>query len=91
MAFDEEEVLQLSELQHFAFCRRQWTLIHIENLWAENECTVEGGFLHGEEGLLLNLSRGVQARAATLGSGGCAAAVHAGDVSGFPTRGHHRR
>ena len=23
-------------IQHFRFCRRQWALIHIENLWAEN-------------------------------------------------------
>ena len=41
MAFDEEEYLQLSGLQHLAFCRRQWALIHIENQWAENERTVE--------------------------------------------------
>jgi len=29
MAFKEEEYLQLSGLQHFSFCRRQWALIHI--------------------------------------------------------------
>lgn len=46
MAYDEEEYLQLSGLQHFAFCRRQWALIHIEDQWAENERTVEGNFLH---------------------------------------------
>ena len=46
MAYDEEEYLQLSGLQHFAFCRRQWALIHIEDQWAENERTVEGHFLH---------------------------------------------
>ena len=46
MAYDEEEYLQLSGLQHFAFCRRQWALIHIEDQWAENERTVEGSFLH---------------------------------------------
>ncbi|WP_369347626.1 CRISPR-associated protein Cas4 [Acetivibrio straminisolvens] len=36
----------LSGIQHFAFCKRQWALIHIEQLWAENERTVEGHFLH---------------------------------------------
>lgn len=42
----EERYLQLSGLQHFAFCRRQWALIHIENLWKENLRTVEGDLLH---------------------------------------------
>lgn len=33
-------------MQHFAFCRRQWALIHIERQWAENLRTVEGQLLH---------------------------------------------
>lgn len=36
----------ISGLQHFAFCRRQWALIHIEQLWNENLRTVEGEILH---------------------------------------------
>jgi len=36
----------LSGIQHFAFCRRQWALIHIEQLWDENLHTVEGNLLH---------------------------------------------
>lgn len=46
MAFNEEEYLQLSGLQHFSFCRRQWALIHIEQQWAENLRTVDGRILH---------------------------------------------
>ena len=46
MAFKEEDWLQLSGLQHFAFCRRQWALIHIENQWAENYRTVDGHLMH---------------------------------------------
>lgn len=46
MIYKEEEFLQLSGLQHFAFCRRQWALIHIEQQWKENVRTVEGSFLH---------------------------------------------
>lgn len=46
MAYLEEEFLQLSGLQHFAFCRRQWALIHIEQLWNENLRTVEGNLFH---------------------------------------------
>ena len=42
----EEEYLQLSGLQHFAFCRRQWALIHLENQWQENLRTVEGELFH---------------------------------------------
>ena len=46
MAFKEEEYLQLSGLQHFSFCRRQWALIHIEQQWAENVRTTDGRILH---------------------------------------------
>jgi CRISPR-associated exonuclease Cas4 len=42
----EEDYLQLSGIQHFSFCRRQWALIHIEEQWAENLRTVEGKLLH---------------------------------------------
>ena len=42
----EEEYLQLSGLQHFAFCRRQWALIHLETQWKENLRTVEGDLFH---------------------------------------------
>ena len=41
-----EDLLPLSGLQHFAFCRRQWALIHLEQQWQENLQTVEGGLLH---------------------------------------------
>ena len=43
---NQDIFLHLSGIQHFAFCRRQWALIHIENLWAENVRTVEGNILH---------------------------------------------
>jgi CRISPR-associated exonuclease Cas4 len=41
-----DELLALSGIQHFYFCRRQWALIHIERLWQENALTVEGRLLH---------------------------------------------
>ena len=46
MIYSESDFLQLSGLQHFAFCRRQWALIHIENQWAENFRTIDGSILH---------------------------------------------
>ncbi|MBP8986033.1 MAG: CRISPR-associated protein Cas4, partial [Syntrophobacterales bacterium] len=44
--YDEEDLLQLSALQHFLFCPRQCALIHIEQIWEENLYTIEGELLH---------------------------------------------
>ena len=44
--YKEEDYLMLSGIQHFAFCKRQWALIHIENQWEENLRTVEGRIMH---------------------------------------------
>ncbi len=44
--YSEEEMLQLSGIQHYVFCPRQWALIHIEQLWADNSLTTEGALLH---------------------------------------------
>ena len=38
--------MQLSGLQHFLFCRRQWALIHVEGQWRENLRTAEGTLFH---------------------------------------------
>lgn len=46
MEYREEDYLMLSGIQHFAFCRRQWALIHIEQQWQENEYTIAGELLH---------------------------------------------
>lgn len=46
MEYNEADYLQLSGIQHFRFCRRQWALIHIENQWAENSRTVGGEIMH---------------------------------------------
>ncbi len=40
------DYLLLSGIQHFVFCRRQWALIHIEQLWAENYFTIDGQIRH---------------------------------------------
>lgn len=44
--YSEDELLPLSGIQHFAFCERQWALIHVECQWEENVRTVEGRQLH---------------------------------------------
>lgn len=43
---NEDNYLLISGIQHFIFCRRQWALIHIEQLWAENYFTVDGQIKH---------------------------------------------
>ncbi len=44
--YNEEDYLQLSGLQHFIFCRRQWALIHVEKQWAEDYRTADGQVFH---------------------------------------------
>lgn len=44
--YAEEDYLMLSGIQHFAFCRRQWAMIHIEQQWAENYRTTAGELMH---------------------------------------------
>jgi len=46
VAWDEEDCLPLSGIQHCAFCKRQFALIHVERLWSENVLTFEGRALH---------------------------------------------
>ena len=36
----------LSGLKHFAFCKRRWALVHIEQLWQENTLTLDGHYMH---------------------------------------------
>lgn len=78
MECNEEDFLQLSGLQHFAFCRRQWALIHLEQQWAENLRTTDGELMHARaheagnrerRGDLL-ITRGMYIHSSTLGVAG---------------------
>lgn len=56
--YNIDDLIQLSALQHYAFCPRQCALIHVEQIWTENRLTAEGRIMHEhvhEEG---NESRG---------------------------------
>jgi len=44
--FTEEDFIQLSALQHIAFCERQCALIYIEQIWQESGLTAEGRIMH---------------------------------------------
>ena len=48
MTYDDDNILSISGIQHFVFCRRQWALIHIEQQWAENLLTVIGEIMHNK-------------------------------------------
>lgn len=95
-AYSDPDLLQLSGLQHFAFCRRQWALIHIEQLWRENLRTVEGQLLHHRahdetqrerRGNLLIL-RGLAIQSPTLGvSGVCDVVEFHASPQGVPIHG----
>ncbi len=47
-SYDTEDYLMLSGIQHFAFCKRQWALIHLEQFWQENILTFGGRELHSQ-------------------------------------------
>ena len=78
MEYKEEEYLQLSGIQHFEFCRRQWALIHIEQQWQENIKTTLGNIAHEnchndtmkEKRKDLIITRGLRVSSRTLGVAG---------------------
>jgi CRISPR-associated exonuclease Cas4 len=71
-ASEDDGLVPISALQHFAFCERQCALIHVERSWSENDLTAEGRVVH-ERVDLPGLSgrgrvvRGLQLRCDRLG------------------------
>jgi CRISPR-associated exonuclease Cas4 len=43
---DSEDYVMISALQHYAYCPRQFALIHIEQVWDENIYTLRGQRVH---------------------------------------------
>ena len=87
--YTETELLLLSGLQHLQFCRRQWALIHIEQVWSENQFTAEGRNLHdkvhsdeGESRGDVRIVRGLRLQSLRLGLVGQADVVefHSADA-----------
>ena len=80
--YTEDDLLPISALQHLAFCERQWALIHLEGMWAENPLTVEGRILHERADETetevrgnLRTARGLRLRSLSLGLTGRADVV----------------
>lgn len=85
----------ISGIQHFAFCRRQWALIHLEQQWAENYKTMDGSFMHKtahdgsshEKRGDLIISRGMPVFSRAMGvSGICDVVEFRRDENGTPIR-----
>ena len=74
----EDDFLMLSGIQHFLFCKRQWALIHVEQVWSENSYTAEGQLIHEkvdqpfikEKRKDLLISRAMDVSSKTLGLSG---------------------
>lgn len=80
--YTESDLIQLSALQHFVFCPRQCALIHIEQVWIENQFTAEGKIMHENADSQKNefrdgvkIERGMPLRSLTLGLSGKADVV----------------
>ena len=72
--YSEDDLIQLSSLQHYAFCPRQCALIHVEQAWVENRLTAEGRIMHehvhdeGDESRgNVRIERGISLRSLRLG------------------------
>ncbi|WP_343209595.1 CRISPR-associated protein Cas4 [Anaerolentibacter hominis] len=97
MEYKEEDYLMLSGIQHFAFCQRQWALIHIEQQWEENVHTVEGQLLHkrAHDSILTEkrngvvISRGLPVYSRSMGiSGVCDIVEFYREEDGITLHGH---
>ena len=96
MIYQDEDFLQLSGLQHFKFCRRQWALIHVEKQWAENYRTTDGAIMHenAHDGSFtesrgdLVITRDMRVFSRTLGvSGACDVLEFRRGETGIPLKG----
>ena len=97
MDYKEEDYLMLSGIQHFAFCRRQWALIHMEQQWDENLRTVEGNLFHkkahdghsSEKRKNIIISRGMPVFSREMGVSGICDIVefHRDDMRGIALQG----
>ena len=94
--YDEEDLLPISMLPHYAYCPRRAALIHLEGVWTENRFTVEGRHLHervhdteAETRKDLRVVRGLRLRSLRLGLVGMADVVefHQDEAAGLAVPG----
>ena len=91
-----DDTLLISGIQHFAFCRRRWALIYIEQQWTDNFYTISGQLLHArahdksiieKRGSLL-ITRDMPVFSKTLGiQGSCDVVEFNRDINGVAIHG----
>lgn len=95
--YSEDDYLMLSGIQHFAYCRRQWALIHVEQQWEENGHTAGGKIMHKnahDESYVEKrgnkiITRGLRIKSAKLGlSGECDVVEFIKDKDGISLTGY---
>lgn len=71
---NQDDLVVISALQHYAFCPRQCALIHVEQIWTESGLTAQGRIMHeqvhregNETRGNVRISRGVLLRSLRLG------------------------
>jgi len=72
-----QDPILISALQHYLFCPRQYALIHVEQVWAENRFTAEGQVMHqkahegkGESRPGVRITRGLKVGSTVWGLSG---------------------
>ena len=46
MTFSEDDIVLISAIEHYAYCPRQFALIHLEQVFEENVFTLQGSAQH---------------------------------------------
>lgn len=94
LLYNDEELLQLSGIQHFVFCPRQWALIYLEQAWSDNHLTAEGSLIHenvdnpsfrNTNGSPIITLRGIRLVSHILGFSGIADTVEIHPMNNAPT------
>lgn len=89
----------LSGIQHFCFCKRQWALIHMEQMWEDDDRTASGSIFHEKVDEVSRETRGdtvvrraVRVSSPSLGvSGRCDVVEFVADPQGHPVNGMNGR
>lgn len=82
MGYLDDNLVMISALSHYSYCPRRCALIHIEQVWTENQFTAEGRIMHervheagNESRGTVRIGRGLPLRSSRLGLVGVADVV----------------
>lgn len=91
MGYLDDDLVMISALSHYSYCPRRCALIHIEQVWTENQFTAEGRIMHervheagNESRGTVRIGRGLPLRSSRLGLVGVADVVEFRKVEKCP-------